>query len=151
MTASRSSSKPLGELSSSVPEEKIEAGRERVAEGIATYNAFKPRQAERKITAPAKQILEIPVSDEAWDFAVANALLPNLETAVRLVHDCFSAVAEIQLLHEADWEMENNSWITIAINVSGTTGQLLEQYHRFTAEMIKQVPPDKSDKILLSF
>jgi len=133
-------------------EEKNEA-LSRVAESVAAYSVAtptstsfrKPRRAEEK------RIAGYAVSDEVWQFAAANDLKPHLETAIRLVHECFPTVSDVQLLHEIDWEIEDRSYIVIEIKITGSIPTLLEQYNRFTTQKIRQVPPEKRDKIVLSF
>jgi len=124
----------------------------RVAESVAAYSVAtptsttprKPRRVEEK------RIAGYAVSDEVWRFAAANDLKPHLETAIRLVHECFPTVSDVQLLHEIDWDVENRSYIVIEIKISGSIPALLEQYNRFTLQIIRQVPPDKRDKIILT-
>jgi hypothetical protein len=60
-------------------------------------------------------------------------------------------VSGVQLLHEIDWDVENRSYIVIEIKITGSIPSLLEQYDRFTAQMVRQVPPEKGEKIILSF
>jgi hypothetical protein len=133
-------------------EEKNEAS-SCVAEPVAAYSVAtptattlrKPRRIEEK------RIAGYAVSDEVWQFAAANDLIPHLETAIRLVHECFPTVSGVQLLHEIDWDVENRSYIVIEIKITGSIPSLLEQYDRFTAQMVRQVPPEKGEKIILSF
>jgi len=122
----------------------------RIAEPEAVYPATPSFVGKSKHTNQ-RRISGYAVSDEAWRFAVANDLIPHLETAMRLVHECFPTLSEVQLLHEIDREMENKSWIAIEIKITGSQASILEQYNRFTLQMIRQVPPAKREKILLGF
>lgn len=90
------------------------------------------------------------VSTEVWKFATAHDLLPHLETAVRLVRECFPTVRKIEFKYVVDPEIANWSWIAIAIKVSGTVEVVLAQMNRFDDEMIKQVPIEKGAKICLA-
>lgn len=121
----------------------------RVAEPLAVYSTARPsaNRAPRRIIE--RRLAGLTASEEVWRFAVAHDLIAHLETAVRLVRECFPTVQAIKLLHEVDWEDENESWIAIDIKVVGTVEAVLEQYNRFTSGMVKLVPPDKGAKILL--
>lgn len=122
----------------------------RVAESVAIQYGTRPATLINK--APRISVGRIAgyaVSTEVWQFAVANDLLPHLETAVRLVPACFPTVRQIDFEYVVDPEIANWSWITIAIKVSGTVEEVLAQMNRFDDEMIKQVPIDKGGKICL--
>jgi len=133
-------------------EEKNEAS-SRVAEPVAAYSVATPTSTSfrKSRRVEEKRIAGYAVSDEVWQFAAANELKPHLETAIRLVHECFPTVSDVQLLHEIDWEIENRCYIVIEIKITGTIPALLEQYNRFTKQMVRQVPPEKGEKIILSF
>ncbi len=124
-----------------------------VAESAAAYSVATPTSTSfrKPQRVEEKRIAGYAVSDEVWQFAVANDLRPHLETAIRLVHECFPTASDIQLLYEIDWEIENRSYIVIEIKITGSIPSLLEQYDRFTTQMVKQVPPEKGEKIILSF
>ncbi len=122
----------------------------RVAESVAAYSVATPILPRKPRRVEEKRIAGYAVSDEVWQFAGANDLIPHLETATRLVHECFPSVSDVQLLYEIDWVIENRSYIVIEIKITGSIPTILEQYNRFTLQIIKQVPPDKRDKIILS-
>jgi hypothetical protein len=122
----------------------------RIAESATAYAVATPASYRKTRRAEEKRIAGYAVSDEAWQFSVANDLIPHLETAVRLVQECFPSVSDIQLLYEIDWEIENRSYIVIEIKIAGSIPALLEQYDRFTTQKIRQIPPEKRDKIILS-
>jgi hypothetical protein len=131
-------------------EERNEAP-SRVSEPAAAYAAATPTLHRKPRRVEEKRIDGLAVSDEVWQFAVANDLIPHLETAIRLVHECFPTVSDVQLLYEIDWEIEGRSYIVVEIKITGSIPALLEQYDRFTTQKIKQVPPEKRGKIVLSF
>jgi len=133
-------------------EEKTEA-LSHVAESVAAYSVAIPTSTplRKPWRVEEKKIAGYAVSDEVWQFTVANDLKPHLETAIRLVHECFLTVSDVRLLYEIDWEIENRSYIVIEIKITGTIPALLEQYDRFTMQKIRQVPPEKREKIVLSF
>ena len=133
-------------------EEKNEAS-SRVAESVAAYSVATPTSTtlRKPWRIEEKQIAGYVVSDEVWQFAAANDLRPHLETAIRLVHECFPTVSDVQLLHEIDWDVENRSYIVVEIKITGSIASILEQHNRFTLQIIRQVPPEKRDKIILSY
>ncbi len=123
----------------------------RVAEPVAAYSTAKSSSLARPRRITERRIVGLVVSEEVWRFAVAHNLIPHLEIAVRLVRECFPNVSELRLLHQIDWEEEDSSWIVIEINILGSPEVILEQYNRFTQQMVKLVPPAKGEKIVLSF
>lgn len=123
----------------------------RVAESVAAYSVATPAKAYKRQPSLPRRISGYLVPDEVWQFAVQNDLLAHLETAIRLVHECFATVNDVKLAYETDWEIENKNWIAIEIKTVGEIEDILAQYNRFTMQMVRQVPPDKGDKILLGF
>lgn len=125
-----------------------------IAESLAVYTPARAvaTKATRRITE--RRIAGLVAPQEVWKFALTHELIPHLETAVRLVRECFPTVQKIKLLYEIDWEVSDRSWIAIDIGdiiTVGTQEVILERYNRFTREMVRQVPPDKGEKILLGF
>lgn len=106
-------------------------------------------KTQQRLPSASKKIADVEMSDTVWQFAQKNALFPHLETALRLVHECFPSVKKIKLAYEFDWEIEDENWIAINIQVSGKADQVLEQYLLFNRQMTQQIPPEKSNKILL--
>jgi hypothetical protein len=121
----------------------------RVAESVAAYSVARPRSTYKRQPSLSRRVAGYTVSNEVWHFAVENDLIPHLETAVRLVQTCFPTVRKIDFEYVIDPEVENNSWIDLAIKVSGTVEEILAQMNRFNNEMIKQVPIEKGAKICL--
>jgi hypothetical protein len=121
----------------------------RVAESVAIHYGKRPATPGKVPRTSVRQIAGYAVSTEVWQFAVANDLLPHLETAVRLVRACFPTARKIDFEYVVDPEIENWSWITIAIKVSGTVEGVLVQMNCFDDEMIRQVPIEKGAKICL--
>ncbi|MDZ7360398.1 MAG: hypothetical protein ONB46_06685 [candidate division KSB1 bacterium] len=115
---------------------------------LKPYSSRLSKTQERPLSA-SKKIAGVEMPDSVWQFARKNALFPHLETALRLVHECFPSVKTIKLAYEFDWEVEDESWIAINIQVSGKVDNVLEQYLFFNRLMAQRLPPDKSDKILL--
>ena len=106
-------------------------------------------KTQKRLLTASQNIDRIDIPDAVRQFANENALFPHLQTALRLVHESFPSVKSIKLAYEVDWEVENESWIAINIQVSGKTDQVLEQYLFFNRQMTQQIPPEKSGKILL--
>jgi hypothetical protein len=104
---------------------------------------------QQKLPSASIKIAGVEIPDAVRQFLQKNALFPHLETALRLVHESFPSLKSIKLAHEVDWEVEDESWIAINIQVSGKTDQVLEQYLFFNRQMAQQIPPEKSTKILL--
>jgi len=122
--------------------------------GFDTTKILKPYSS--RLTKTQKQLLPvsqniggIEMPDAVRQFAQKNALFPHLETALRLVHASFPSLKSVKLAYEVDWEVDNESWIGINIQISGETDQVLEQYLFFNRQMTQQIPPEKSGKILL--
>jgi len=120
-------------------------------EGPKTLKPYSSRLAktQKRPMSVSKNIAGVEIPDAVRQFAQKNALSPHLETALRLVHECFPTVNNIKLAYEFDWETDDENWIAINIQVSGKADQVLEQYLFFNRQMTQQIPPDKSDKILL--
>lgn len=106
-------------------------------------------KTQKRPLPASKNIAGVEMPGTVWQFAKKNALFPHLETALRLVHECFPTVKNIQLAYELDWEVEDENWIAINIQVSGKADKVLEQYIFFNRQMTQQIPPEKSNKILL--
>ncbi|MGH7597199.1 MAG: hypothetical protein ACREOI_12660 [bacterium] len=106
------------------------------------------KSAKPNIASP-RYIAGVEAPDAVWQFARKNALFPYLETVLRVVHECFPSIKTIKLAYEFDWEIEGESWIAINIQVPGKVDKVLEQYLFFNRKIAQQIPPDKSDKILL--
>lgn len=122
----------------------------RVAEPVAAYQVQQQPLNARQSAPPTHVVSGHHVPSEVWQFAVANELLPHLETAVRLVYESFSVVSKIRFEHAIDPEIANNSWITIEVVVPGTVAEVLTQMNKFDREMISQVPVEKGARICLA-
>jgi len=120
-------------------------------EALKTLKPYSSRltKTQQMLPSASKNIAGVEMLDPVRQFAQKNALFPHLETALRLVHESFPSVKSIKLAYEVDWEVEDESWIAINIQVSGKTDQVLEQYLFFNRQMTQQIPPEKSNKILL--
>jgi hypothetical protein len=106
-------------------------------------------KTQKRPLSVSKNIAGVEMPDTVWHFAQKNELFPHLKTALSLVHECFPSVKNIKLAYEFDWEVEDENWIAINIQVSGKADKVLEQYLFFNRQMTQQIPPEKSNKILL--
>jgi hypothetical protein len=149
MNKKTSSTKPSPSRPYPKADKSKAASTNRVAESVAAYSVARPRSTYKRRPSLPRRIAEHVVSDEVWQFAIVNNLIPHLETAIRLVHECFPTVRKVDLKYVIDPEVENNSWITIEIKVSGSVEGVLAQMNHFDDEMIKQVPIEKGAKICL--
>src|SRR5574341_328655 len=157
--ANKSSRYPAGggkihQKTNKVSEAQAEYGLLTKAPKVKTTKILKPysrrlTKTQQRLSSTSQKIAGVEMPDTAWQFARKNALFPHLETALRLVHECFPEVKSIKLAHEFDWEVENESWIAINIQVPGEVDNVLEQYLFFNRQIMQQIPSDKSDKILL--
>lgn len=117
----------------------------KVAEPVAAY-IHAPSQG---ITPTRRFIAGIFASEMVWRFAVANGLIPHLETAVRLVHESFQHAGEISFTYDLDAEIENESWITLWVKVSGSIDELLNEHSAYRKGMRQAVPINKLPLIRL--
>jgi hypothetical protein len=109
-----------------------------------------PLLKPKKIPATSPRFIAgLEAPEEVWAFANQNDLFLHLETAIRLVHECFPSVKTIKLNYEIDWESENESWIAINIEAPGEVAKILQQYLLFNQRIIQQIPPSKSNMVLL--
>jgi hypothetical protein len=118
----------------------------KIAEPIAAY-IHAPSQG---ITPTRRFIAGISAAEPVWRFAVANELIPYLETAVRLVHESFQKVDGLQFDYEIDPEIENESWIVVRAKVDGELDELINEYTNFNKAMVRAVPIDKQAFIRFS-
>jgi len=118
----------------------------KVAEPIAAY-VHMPAQT---LTPTRRFIAGILAAEPAWRFAVANELIPHLETAVRLVRESFQKLGGLQFDYEIDSEIENESWIVVRAKVDGELEELLNEYTNFNKAMVRAVPIDKQTFIRFS-
>lgn len=106
-------------------------------------------QSVKMDAGAAPQVAGIEIPEDVRRFAEKHGLFPHLETTIKLVHECFPSVNTLQLAYEVDWEIENESWVAVNIQVPGKVEQVLQQYLQFNRQMIQKIPSEKSGKILL--
>jgi hypothetical protein len=127
--------------------EELGLGRgDKVSESLAVYTPTR----RRAVSSAPRRIAGIAASDEVWRFAARNDLLAHLETAVRLVKECFLQIGKMSFTFEIDPEIENESWISIHAAIKGKLDDLLQQWQAFDRAMVRNLPPDKQSLIRLS-
>jgi hypothetical protein len=122
----------------------------KAAESLSPYIA----RTETKGSAPLKKaeparIAGLPASDQVWRFAQENALVPHVETAVRLVRELFKEIREIRLSHAPDPEIPGWESIVIDLVITGDLDALQDAYTHYTRAFINAVPNDARRKINL--
>jgi hypothetical protein len=121
---------------------------DKVAEAVSPYMA----RTETKRSAPSKKvetprIAGLPASEEVWRFAQENALVPHIETAVRLVRESFKEIQSIKLEYGVDPEIANWDSVDIHFYVTGTMEELLQTDQKFTRAFVAAVPDEPRSKI----
>jgi hypothetical protein len=96
-----------------------------------------------------RYIAGLPASDEVWRFAQENALVPHLETAIRLVRDSFKSIKLIQLAYEIDPEILGRASIAIDLHVSGSMDELQNAYTNYVRAFINAISDEHRGKINL--
>jgi hypothetical protein len=77
----------------------------KVAEAVPPYIPHSERErAPLRHQPELRYIAGLPASDEVWRFAQDNALVPHVETAVRLAREHFKEIREIKLTYSPDPE-----------------------------------------------
>jgi hypothetical protein len=122
----------------------------KAAESLSPYIA---RTETRRSVPPKKvepaRIAGLPASDEVWRFAQENALVPHLETAMRLVRESFKEIREIKLSHAPDPEIPHWESIVISLYVTGSVEELLSSDQNYRRTFIAAVPNEQQIKINL--
>jgi hypothetical protein len=121
---------------------------DKVAEAVSPYM----ERTETKRGVPPKKIKPpviagLPAAEEVWRFAQENALVPHIETAVRLVRESFKEVQSIKLEYGVDPEIANWDSIDIHFYVTGTMDELLQTDQKFTHAFVAAVPDEPRSKI----
>ncbi len=121
---------------------------DKVAEAVSPYIAHTEMRRgvlTKKVEPP--RIAGLPVSEEVWRFAQENALVPHIETAVRLVRESFKEIQNIKLEYGVDPEIPNWDSIDIHYYVTGTVDELLQTDQKFTQAFVTAVPDEPRSKI----
>jgi hypothetical protein len=126
----------------------------KVAESLSPFNITRA-EARRGGAFPRKtkppNIAGLPASEDVWRFAQENALVPHLETAVRLVRESFKRIKEIKLSYAPDPEIPHWESIVIDLHVTGDVDELQNAYTDYIHEFVKAVPNEDRRKINLLF
>jgi hypothetical protein len=123
---------------------------DKVAEAVSPYIA----RTETKRSVPLKKVepprvAGLPASEEVWRFAQENALVPHLETAVRLVRESFKEIRNIKLEYEIDYEIPHWNSINIHLDVAGTMEELLRADEKYRRAFTTTIPDEHQFKICL--
>ncbi|MGH7596706.1 MAG: hypothetical protein ACREOI_10160 [bacterium] len=93
---------------------------DKIAEVVSPYTArteMKRGVTPTRVMPPV--IAGLPASEEVWRFAQENALVPHLETAIRLVREAFKEIREIKLSYAPDPEIPHWEAVVIDLHVTG--------------------------------
>ena len=120
--------------------EELGLGRgDKVAESLAVYTPTR----RRTVSSAPRRIAGIATSEEVRRFAARNDLLAHLETAVRLVIECFLQIGKMSFTYDVDPEIENESWISIHADIQGTLEELLHQNLAYGKAIVRALPIHK--------
>jgi hypothetical protein len=122
----------------------------KVAEALSPYIT----RTETKRSAPPKKaeprrIAGLPASNEVWRFAQENALVPHVETTVRLARESFKEIKQIKLSYAPDPEIPHWEAIVIDLYVTGSIDELLRSDQNYRRAFIAAVPNEQQVKINL--
>ncbi|MGA2403521.1 MAG: hypothetical protein ABSG91_17745 [Syntrophobacteraceae bacterium] len=108
-------------------------------------------QAERLVVSPSAPPLRVPsLPEDMYAFAEKHGLWGNLETAVKLLNDCFPGATSGQLKLENDPETEEE-WLVIEFEIDEEIDDILNSYDFYTDLWISSVPWPEREKIRLSY
>ncbi len=120
----------------------------KVAEALSPYIA---RTETRRDVAPTRVkppvIAGLPASEEVWRFAQENALVPHVETAVRLARESFKEIRNIRLDYMVDPEIPNRAVLEIHLHVTGFMEELLQSDQNYIRAINIAIPDEFNDKM----
>ena len=123
---------------------------DKAAEAVSPYIAH---TETRRSVAPTRVkplvIAGLPASEEVWRFAQENALVPHIETAVRLAREAFKEIREIKLSYAPDPEIPHWESIVISLYVTGSVDGLLCSDQKYRRAFITAVPDELQVKVNL--
>ncbi len=84
------------------------------------------------------------------DFSEKHGLQKHLQTAIRLINDCFkgSTFKDLKLGHDPETDEE---WLIVEWRVHGSIEEILNSYDHYTDMWISSVPWPEREKIRLSY
>ncbi|MGA2228892.1 MAG: hypothetical protein ABSH41_31025 [Syntrophobacteraceae bacterium] len=108
-------------------------------------------QAERLVVCPSAPPLRVPsLPENLHVFVEKYGLRSLLETALRLLNDCFPAAFSGCLKLEHDPETEEE-WLVIEFETGGEIEDILNSYDRYTELWVSSVPWPDRENIRLSY
>ncbi len=120
----------------------------KVAEAVSPYiTRSETERATLRHQPELRYIAGLPASDEVWRFAQENALVPHVETAVRLAREHFKEIREIKLTYSPDPEIPHWETIAIDLHVTGTMDELLQADKKYTRAFNTTIPDEYHLKI----
>ncbi|MDZ7360694.1 MAG: hypothetical protein ONB46_08205 [candidate division KSB1 bacterium] len=121
---------------------------DKIAEAVSPYITRSETERATLHRKPRlRYIAGLPASDEVWRFAQENALVPHVETAVRLARETFKEIREIKLTYSPDPEIPHWETIALDIYVSGTIDELLETDAKYRRAFTTTIPDAKQFNI----
>jgi hypothetical protein len=139
-------------MATSKPYPKQETGPatqpDKVAEALSPYIArteTKRSVSLKKVEPP--RIAGLPASDEVWRFAQENALMPHVETAVRLARENFKKIRDIRLDYMVDPEIPNRADLVINLYVTGTFDELIQADNNYIRAINTSIPDEANEKM----
>jgi hypothetical protein len=121
---------------------------DKVAEAVSPYIAHTEMGhgvTPTKVKPPV--IAGLPASEEVWRFAQENALVPHVETAVRLAHEHFKIIRDIRLDYMVDPEIPNRADLVINLYVTGTFDELIQADNNYIRAINTFIPDQANDKM----
>ena len=84
------------------------------------------------------------------DFSEKHGLRKHLQTAIRLIDDCFegSTFKRMKLGHDPETDEE---WLIVEWRVRGSIEEILDSYDHYTDMWISSVPWPEREKIRFSY
>ena len=89
------------------------------------------------------------IPDEVVRYCQSHGLLPYLETALRLVDECFQPIQRLELSVEPDPEVEDEAAVIIDIRVAMTVDEVLKRREMYARRLVDAVPPAVTWEIVL--
>jgi hypothetical protein len=123
----------------------------KVAEAVSApylIRAATERGTYYRPSAP-RYIAGLPASDEVWNVAQVHALVPHIETAVRLAREHFKEIREIKLTYSPDPEIPHWDSIEINLYATGSIDELMQAEDNYRCAFIANVPGEHRFKICL--
>lgn len=121
----------------------------KISDSLATYSATPSTKSWKPALSPHR-IGGLDASDEVWQFAREQQLLPHLEASIRLARETLHDMRKLELTFEPDPEIPSLHGIGIHAKMGITDLEVWErQYRAFDKEFDRAVPKELQIKICL--